>query len=310
MDRTIAVVLPIFNEQSVIRSLAEAIETHVDAAVEFIFVDDGSTDQTVDVLTAFHPSREGSSRTIIVLSRNFGQQCAIMAGLSAVSPDADAIVVMDSDFQDDPRDISALLAALDDGCDCAYAVRTANAGSFVVNRLTGLFYRMQKAASSFEIPRHAGAFCAFTGAFREHLLAFGESDVYFPGLRAYVGMRQTGVVVERRQRSEGTSRVKLRGLVSLAMSGLLGFSAAPMRVVFVVGLGMTVLCLLLGVVAFVLKIVGITQIPGVTTVLIFLLGLSGLHIMFTGLVGEYVGRLFLESKNRPRWIVRDVVDDQ
>lgn len=309
MARKISVVLPIFNEESVIEALAEEIEAHLDAAVEFVFVNDGSTDGTLELLKAYRPGKEGNSRKVVVLTRSFGQQNAIMAGLSSVSPEAEAIVVMDSDFQDKPNDIVALLAKLDEGHDCVYAVRTANSGSLIVNFLTALFYRAQKMLFSFAIPEHAGTFSVFTREFLGHLLKFGEREVYFPAVRAYIGMKQAGVPVERGSRSAGKSKVGFFGLVNLAMSGLLSFSALPMRAIFIVGVVMTFLCLLLGVTAFVLKVTGVTQIPGVTTVLILMLGLFGVLTTFIGLMGEYVGKLFLESKGRPRWLVKDVIDD-
>jgi polyisoprenyl-phosphate glycosyltransferase len=306
----ITIVLPVFNEELGIETLISEIEKHVKQAIQFIFVDDGSTDSTLKKLKNLRLGNDANRKKIVILSRNFGHQVAVMAGLCSVEKDADRIVVMDSDFQDDPGDISALFDRLEEGYDCVYAIRKAASGSLIVNLLTKIFYSIQKRFLSFSMPRNAGTFSIFNRGILDKILEFKESDVYFPGLRAYVGMRQTGVKVKRQKRAYGKSKVGKVGLFHLAMSGLLGFSALPMRLIFGIGSAMTLLFCSIAIVLFFMRIVDITQIPGVTTVLIAMLGLAGIQVMFLGIVGEYVGKLFLESKKRPRWLVSEIVDEE
>jgi glycosyltransferase involved in cell wall biosynthesis len=310
IQNQISVVLPVFNEESIIEELAVEIEQHVESQLQFVFVDDGSTDRTLEILKSYQPRKAENSKKIVVLSRNFGHQKALMAGLSSASKNSQLILVLDADFQDDPKDIPVLIEKLEEGYDCVYAVRTANSGNFLVNILTGAFYKIQDTILSFNIPRNAGTFSIFNTSFLHNLLEFKEGEIYFPGLRAYVGKKQTGVPVTRQKRAHGKSKVGTLGLFKLAIAGLVGFSALPMRAIFLLGVLTTLLCIFLGFVIFLMKITGITQIPGITTLLIFMLGLFGIQIMFIGIVGEYLGKLFLESKKRPRWLVREIIDDK
>ena len=140
----ISVVLPVFNEGSIIEGLAVEIEKQVESPLEFVFVDDGSTDGTLEILKSYRPRKAANSKKIVVLSRNFGHQKALMAGLSCVSENSHLILVMDADFQDDPKDIPALIEKFEEGYDCVYAERTANTGNFLVNILTGAFYKIQR----------------------------------------------------------------------------------------------------------------------------------------------------------------------
>lgn len=304
----IAIVLPVHNELDSLPSLLSRIEGNVEDPILFIFVDDGSTDESLAWLTDFQPKQSNSKR-IIVLSRNFGHQAALMSGLCHVPGNIDRIVVMDSDLQDRPEDIPSLLEKLDEGFDCAYAVRSAATGSLFINWLTLVFYRLQKSLLSIQIPLNAGTFSAFNREMLDKLKKFGEREVYFPGLRAFVGLKQVGVDVSRDSRVHGHSKVGFWGLVNLSLVGILGFSALPMRFIFLFGLFLTMVAFFMGIGLFLLRIWGVTKILGVTTILIFILGCFGVQIVFLGMVGEYIGKLFLEVKERPRWIVHRIVDN-
>ena len=309
-ETKVAVVIALYNEEAIITELAAEIEKHIQHPLVFVFVDDGSTDRTLDMLRSYAMVKAENRKRIVVLSRNFGHHQAIMAGLFSVPEDAGLIVVMDGDFQDNPGDIPAMMCKMAEGYDCVYAERTANSDCFIVDMMTRAFYKIQKSLFSFRLPENSGTFSVFNRSVLVNLLKFKESEIYFPGLRAYVGMRQVAHPVIRRNRAHGKSRVGFLGLINLAMSGILGFTAVPMRLIFMFGLLTTMLCMFLGFVVFLLKVLGITQIPGITTLLIVILGFFGIQIMFTGAVGEYVGKMFLESKNRPRWFVREIVDEE
>jgi len=308
--KQISVILPVFNEESIIEQLAVEIEQHIESPIEFVFINDGSTDKTLEILKKYRTGKKSNQKKIIDLARNFGHQPALMAGLSSVSSDSDIIVVMDADFQDSPEDIPLLISRVEEGYDCVYAVRTANSGNRLIDSFTKFFYKIQKIFLRFTIPPNAGTFSVFNRDVLNNILDFKESEIYFPGLRAYVGLNQTGVPVKRRARAHGESKVGKMGLINLSMSGILGFSVVPMRAIFLFGVFMTTLCFFLGIVLFLMKITGITKVMGVTTILIFMLGLFGIQIMFVGIVGEYVGKLFIEAKRRPRWIIRKIIDDK
>ncbi len=305
----LAIVIPAYNEDKIIEKLLYKIEEVLDVTITFVLIDDCSCDQTFAVCKNYSPIKKSTRKKIVSLSRNFGHQRALMAGLSQIPEYCDTILVMDADFQDNPEDISKLLDKYTSGYDCVYGVRYAKSGSFFINLLTKFFYQLQKHMLSFYIPPHAGTFSVFSREFLSHILEFKESEIYFPGIRAYIGMKQEGVHLVRGNRLDGKSKVGFSGLLNLSTAGLIGFSAVPMRIIFLIGLLLTSVCFSLSAVVLGLKLFGVTKIPGVTTVLLIILGLFGLQFMFTGVVGEYIGKLFYEIKRRPIWIIKDSIDE-
>jgi glycosyltransferase involved in cell wall biosynthesis len=303
----IAVILPIWNEASTVAELIERIENALSESVSFLFVDDGSTDETVSVIQQINLKNIESSKSIIQLARNFGHQPALMAGLHHVPESVEIIVVMDADLQDKPEDIPQLIAKVREGFDCAYAVRKPHADSFIINTLTRCFYVLLEKLSKPALPAYAGTFSAFNRKTLELLLSFKEIDIFFPGLRAYVGGRQSSVVVSRSPRKDGSSRVGFFGLLNLSLNGLLGFSSLPMRLLLFFGICIATVCGLVGTMILLLRFTGVIQVMGFTSLALFLLTLLGIQMICIGLVGEYVGKLFVESKGRPRWIVRDIL---
>jgi len=308
MTQRLSIVLPVYNEESCIAELLSLIEKHISQKIEFVIVDDGSTDRTSQKVKSIK-LRPGNSKKLLELSRNFGHQQAIFAGLEHVSNDSSAIVVMDSDLQDRPADIPLLLSELSADVDCVYAIRTPRSSTALIDLLTRFFYKLQTVLSSFPIPRFAGTFCVFSKPFLENILLMKEIDVYFPGLRAYVGMNQKGVVVERDQRKNGRSRVGILGLMRLSITGLFGFSAIPMRAILIGGVAMTGLCMVGGFSVILLRFVGVLQVSEITLLIVLLFGLFGVQMIFVGVVGEYLGKVFIESKRRPRSIVKAITDE-
>jgi dolichol-phosphate mannosyltransferase len=307
--KKISVVLPIYKEEGCIEKLLEAIEQSINFSLEFVLVDDGSTDTTPEILKNYKLNKPSNSKKVLILSRNFGHQQALMAGLNNVSQDSDLILVMDADFQDRPEEIPILINKINEGYDCVYAIRRERKEGFLLRILTKVFYKLVTNIASFEIPPYAGTFSIFNRKVLEKILLFSETDIYFPGLRAYVGYKQTGIALDRGQRAYAKSRVGLIGLMDLSSIAIFSFSAVPMRVIFVFGIIITLLCIILGFLVFILKIAGVTKIPGITTTLMFIIIFSGIQITFIGIVGEYIGRLFREAKKRPRWIIKETINE-
>lgn len=306
----LGIVLPVYNEADGLEKLLFQLEAAVSIPVTLIVVNDGSTDCSYDVMVNYKSTKKTTSKRIVNLSRNFGHQQAIMAGIHAVPDKCDSVVVMDADFQDIPADVVRLLDKLEDGYDCVYGERKANSGNLLVNFLTSLFYNVQSRIVPFNIPQYAGTFCAFRKNVLRAIQCFSESENYFPGIRAYVGFRQIGIPLTRGLRVHGKSKIGFIGLIRLSVTGVLGFSAIPMKLIFLCGLNMIILCFLLAVLILGMKILRITQIPGITTTLLVLLGGFGIQFMFMGIIGEYIGKLFIQSKKRPIWLVREVIDDK
>ncbi len=307
---TLAIVIPFYNEEKNLKPFLEQIEEKLnnELPLHFILINDGSADKSYSVVQDYKV-KKANKKKLINLTRNFGHQQALMAGLYHVPKDVENILVIDADFQDDPSDIKLLLDKYKEGYDCVYAIRTANSGNWIINILTMMFYKLQKAMTILTIPQDAGTFSVFNQKVLEKILMFKEREIYFPAIRAYVGMKQTGVKLERKKRRQGDSKVGFRGLLNLSLVGIIGFSVAPMRFIFLFGIFMIVFCVAVAILVFFLKIFDITEIPGVTTTLISIYGLAGIQIMFMGMIGEYIGKLFIENKRRPLWLVSEIIDE-
>jgi len=305
MQKNISVILPVYNEGSQIADLINEIEKHI-RQVEFVVINDGSTDNSLEVSKKVI-LKPGNRIKIVDLARNFGHQTALLAGLHYIREDTELIVVMDADFQDLPSDIPKLIDSLiTNDMDCVYGTRKADSGNWIINYATKLFYKLQKSFFKFPIPENAGTFCVFNRRFLSQILEFKEFDIYFPGIRAFIGLRQKGYELTRGKRRDGDSKVGFMGLVNLSLVGLLSFSRIPLRLIFIIGLVTFVVNIFLGLVVFLIKILSITKIPGITTLLILILSFFGMQMMCIGILGEYTGKLYQEVKDRPRFIVKDV----
>ncbi|HMO16798.1 MAG TPA: glycosyltransferase family 2 protein [Oligoflexia bacterium] len=310
-SNTISIIIPFFNEEKSLPILIQEIcDTLGDYSLNLILINDGSTDKSEETLISIFKNNnyKNISFKLVTLSRNFGHQIAIIAGLHESTKISDYFAVIDSDLQDNPADIACMVREIDKGYDCVYAVRKANSQNILINLFTDLFYYLQNKISRLHVPKNAGTFSVFTSRFKEQLLRMSEKEIYFPGIRAYVGLNQKGIPVTRRVRSFELSRVGIIGLVDLALNGVLSFTNFPLRLIFITGLIITVTCSILGVVLFWLRVFSITTIPGVTSVLIAIVALFGIQFMFLGIVGEYLGKLFIESKARPIYFISRIKD--
>ena len=295
--KRIAIILPVFNEEETIDKLLLTLEKNISLPITFVLVNDGSRDNSFHIIKAYKVQKRTTTKRLINLSRNFGHQQALMAGFAYVPNNCDLVAVMDADFQDSPADLPRLIAKLYEGYDCVYGIRSANSGNIVIDKLTRLFYLIQKNIVSIEIPQNAGTFCVFSRKMLDDIRRFStEIEPYFPGIRAYVGFRQAGVPLRRNSRMHGKSKVGLKGLIKLSLSGILGFTALPMRLIFMFGFILTFLIFILGLILIIMKLWGVTKIPGITTTLLLILGGFGVQIMFMGIIGEYIGKLLCKLK--------------
>jgi glycosyltransferase involved in cell wall biosynthesis len=309
----ISLVIPVHNEEAVLPLLLRRIRETAPAwnePYEVVFVDDGSTDGSLSLLRA---ARAADARlAVIKLSRNFGHQAAITAGL--VHAQGDAVVVLDADLQDPPEVIGRFIDRWRAGDDVVYGVRRARKESFARRAVYSLFYRALHAMSDIEIPRDSGDFCLMDRKVVHALNVMIPEQVRFVrGLRAYAGFRQSGVVYEREARAAGTPSYNVRQLIGLAVNGLFGFSLLPLRMASIFGFIVAVPSFLIGIFLIVQRIIGFrflgrnaTDVPGMATLGVGIFFMSGLILITLGVIGEYLGRIYLEVKRRPLYIVESV----
>ena len=297
----LSLVLPVFNEVAILRELTELLHTSMRTLgheYEIIFVNDGSVDGSSDLLDLL--TANDNSIIVVHLSRNFGHQPAVHAGLQHAS--GQAVILMDSDMQDDPGAIGNMIEKWKKGFDVVYAVRTKRKESLVKRLLFHSFHRLMSRLSSVAIPKDAGNFGLLDRSVVDHILAIGDHERYLPGLRSWVGFRQIGVPVERLARHDDTPRVSIWQLFQLAKTAVFGFSNAPMSVFAWLTGGLS---LIFGACLLALAYHGMLSLPiprglALVTLVSFFATVNSLGL---AIIGEYVLRIHDQVRGRPRFIV-------
>ena len=302
-----SMVLPVYNEARTLRDFFGELVSVVEPLgfeIEAVFVNDGSNDNSLAVMREIK-EEIGSRIEVLVLdfARNFGHQAAVTAGIEHTS--GDVVLIMDTDMQDDPAVIPAMVEKWRAGAEVIFATRTSRREPLVVRFLFSAYYRVFSSITPIEIPHAAGNFGLIDRRVAEEIRHLPEHNRYYPGLRAWVGFRQDGVDAPRRGRSGGSSRVGLMGLAELAFDAFFGFSALPLRLAFAAA----VLLALAGVVGiaviFYIKLftdLAVTMWSSIMTLIIFT---ASAQFFLIGLLGEYIARIYTEVKNRPHYIIRD-----
>jgi glycosyltransferase involved in cell wall biosynthesis len=306
-SQRLSVVIPLYNEQQSLPPLLEELGVVLGdipgGPHEIVAVDDGSTDATLTTLEA--AARLDARLVIISLSRNFGHQAAICAGLDHAT--GDLVVVMDGDGQDPPGAIHRLLAKHELGYDVVYAQRVARKEGGLLRASYYLFYRAVAALSETPLPLDAGDFALLTRRVVEAIRSAPERQRYLRGLRTWVGFRQAGIPVERAERVAGTSKYDARALLRLAFDGIFAFSVVPLRAAAILGVGAMLLSFLFAGYSLLAKLFHDESPRGFTALIMAIVFLSGVQLFFLGIIGEYVGRVYEETKARPLYLVSRIV---
>ena len=267
---------------------------------EMIFVDDGSRDGSLNVLK--HLAKSSPHCKVLSFSRNFGHQAALAAGILYSA--GDAVVSLDADLQDPPELIGEMIEKYRNGNDIVYAVRRAREHDTLFKRATArLFYRVMRAMGADLMYDHAD-FRLISRKVVEAFMQMKEVNIFLRGIFPYMGFSHDIVHYERHERLAGETKYPLRRMIAFAWEGITSFSTVPLRVASVVGGIMSLFSLLLIVWAFVVKLSG-KAIPGWSSTVIPLFFIGGLNILFLGLVGEYIGKIYLEVKRRPIFLIKE-----
>jgi len=299
-------VLPIHNERESIEALCARLSVVMDGlreTCEAIMVDDGSLDDTYEILQDIH-LRDARFK-LVRLSRNFGHQAAITAGLDLAS--GDAVVVMDADLQHPPEAVPDLVARWHEGFEVVNAVCSDRHGDTRFKRSSArAFYWMLKRLTKMEVTRNAGDFRLVDRCAVEALKAMRENARYLRGMFSWVGFRQTTVPYEYEARFDGEPKYDLARMLHLGMDGIASFSDAPLKIALHIGFFVAGLSFLAGISDIVTKLVGGNTVPGWLSLAITVSFLGGMQLVILGVMGIYMGRMYDEVKNRPLYIVRDL----
>jgi polyisoprenyl-phosphate glycosyltransferase len=306
MNPLVSVVVPCFNEAEGIhethRRLSRMLVDLDEFDYEIVYVDDGSRDSTPALLRDL---QAGDPRVrVVYLSRNFGHQFAVTAGLAHTA--GDAVVIMDADLQDPPEVVPEMLERWRQGYEVVYGVRTDREGETRFKLLTArLFYRLIRRLSDTEIPLDTGDFRLLDRRVVQAIVAMPERDRFVRGMVSWVGFRQIGVPYRRAARFAGTTKYPLAKMVRFAVDGLLSFSIKPLRLSTYLGFVSAGLALAAILYALGKRLFSADWVTGWTALIIAILFLGGVQLISLGIIGEYIGRLYGEAKRRPLFLVRE-----
>ena len=300
-----SVVVPLNDEEQVLPALVEqltAVLEGLDGPWEIILVDDGSKDGTYGLAVELH-GRDPRVK-VLRLSRNFGHQLALSAGLDVAR--GDAVITMDGDLQHPPEVIPELVAAWQEGNDIVYGVMAERRGESGSKALTAkVFYRLLGRLSDIDVPQAVGDFRLVDRKALTAFRAMRESNRYLRGMFSWIGFTQTGIPYSSPPRTTGRSKYTPRKMMRLATDAIVGFSDRPLRLALNVGFVVSALSIIFGLSAVVIKLAGGFSVPGWASLMVLFGVVGGIQLIVLGVIGEYVGRIYDEVKHRPLYLVRE-----
>ncbi len=311
----ISIVIPIFNEEENLQNLYNRLTAAAPSwreDYEIVLVDDGSRDSSLTMMRVM--AEKDAHVRVVKLSRNFGHQPAISAGIKTAK--GDAIVIMDGDLQDPPEELNRFLEKWREGYEVVYAVRTKRKEGFFKKIAYSTFYRLLAWISDIEIPLDSGDFCVMDRKVVNVLVQEMPEQLRFVrGMRAYAGFKQIGVTYERAERAAGEVKYTFKKLVQLALDGLFGFSSFPLRLATYMGFLISIPSFFLGIFFVLHRLIGFKvfghapeETPGTASLAVGMYFLGGVILIILGILGEYIGRIYIEVKKRPFFVIDEVIE--
>lgn len=300
-----SIVVPVYNEEEVIhetyRRLTEVMRSTKEA-YELLFVNDGSRDRTAEIIKEY--SEQDPAVVLLDFARNFGHQIAITAGMDYAR--GEAVVVIDADLQDPPELILEMIEKWKQGFDVVYAKRTKRKGETYFKKQTAaMFYRFLRAMTDIDIPLDTGDFRLLDRKVCNQMNSIQEKNRFVRGLVSWVGFKQIAVEYERDERLAGESKYPLKKMLKLSMDGITSFSYKPLKLASYAGVTLSGIGFIYLLVVLYLKLFTDSTITGWSSLIVIQLFFSGIILIILGMIGEYIGRIYDETKNRPLYIVRE-----
>jgi glycosyltransferase involved in cell wall biosynthesis len=302
MKKLISYVVPFYFDQGNVHALYDAlikttsqIKYSKKYDYEFIFVNDGSTDNTLTEL--YEVAKADDRVTIVNLARNYGHQIAVTAGLDEVN--GDAVIIMDSDLQDPPRVSLELIDKWEDGYDVVYAQRRTRKDGFLKKVTANIYYRLLHTMADIDIPRNTGDFRLIDRKVVEELKKYKEHNRYLRGLVSYIGFKQAPVLFDRDERFAGESGYSFKRLMQLAKDGIFGFSSIPLKMISRLGFAIAAASVVAIIYAICYKLFSGAVVEGWAFIVISIFFIGGIQLVMLGVLGSYIGRIYTEVQNRP-----------
>ncbi|GIP22637.1 glycosyltransferase family 2 protein [Paenibacillus sp. J22TS3] len=307
-DKRVSVVVPAYNEEKVIRLCYDALTDvmmSIDYEYELLFVNDGSKDQTMRILDEL--AKQDEHVRVINFARNFGHQAAVTAGINQSR--GDCVVIIDADLQDPPEVIRDMLRKWEEGYEVVYGKRRKRKGETLFKLVTAsLFYRFLRRMSDTEIPRDTGDFRLIDRKIVHVFNRMTERNKFIRGIVSWIGFNQTFVEYDRNERAAGETKYPLRKMIAFASDGIISFSSKPLKLITRMGMLTVVLAFAVLVYSLCAKLFNLPQVErGWTSIMMAITLFSGVQMLSLGIIGEYIARIYDESKNRPQYIIKDTV---
>jgi polyisoprenyl-phosphate glycosyltransferase len=300
-----SIVVPVYNEEETFPDLINRLREVMgllDGPVEVVLVDDGSRDSSYQLMV--EANRDDPRFKVLQLSRNFGHQVAITAGMDAAS--GQAVIIMDADLQDPPHVILEMAARWQEGYEVVYAVRERREGEKLFKKASAtMFYNLLRRMAEIEQPVNVGDFRLVDRKALDAFLQMRESNRYVRGMFSWIGFRQVAVPYTRTSRRAGRSKYPLRKMLRFASDAIIGFSSTPLRLALGAGLILAIAAVGYGLAAIGLKLANVPIVPGYASLLVTITFLSGVQLIVIGMVGQYVARIYDEARGRPLYLVRE-----
>lgn len=304
----LSIIVPFYNEQEVLEEFHSRLTKVLDSlqiTSEIVYVDDGSKDNSLDMVSSF--TSINSSISVIGLSRNFGKESAMSAGLEHCR--GQAVILLDADLQDPPELIPQMIAKWREGYDVVNMQRRQRDGETWFKKFSAAsFYKVMNAAAKIDVPENVGDFRLLSREVVDHINQLPERNRYMKGIFSWPGFRQATIQFNRDARFCGETKWNYLKLIGLAMDGITSFSIRPLRIATAVGGGVALSAFIYGMVIVFKTLMFGEPITGYPSMMVVQLALGGIQLLSIGLMGEYIGRIFIETKNRPLYLIQSVVD--
>lgn len=308
--KKVSIIVPMYYEEEVVKEcynrLRNVLANITEYKYEIIFINDGSKDKTLSILEEI--AKLDKNVKVISFSRNFGHQCAVTAGLQYVT--GDAIVIIDADLQDPPELIPEMLKLWEDGNEVIYGKRKSRDGESKFKLLTAsMFYKTLNALSDVDIPKDTGDFRLVDRKVVDVINALPEHNKFLRGLFSWVGFKQTPFEYERKERYAGKTKYPLKKMLKLAQDGIFSFSTKPLKIVGTMGIisiAISVIVLIYAILSYVFNWNNLTA--GWTSLMVTMTFLSGMILISLWMIGEYIGRIYDETKRRPQYIIEGTIN--
>ena len=318
MSKILYMVVPCYNEELVLDETSERLKAKYEQLISnniispksrVVYVNDGSKDKTWGKIQEKH--NENPMFSGINLSRNRGHQNALLAGLMTVRNLANCVISMDADLQDDINAIDEMLEKFEnENCDIVYGVRDNRDTDTVFKRRTaGAFYKLMQGLGSQSVPNHAD-FRLMSRRALDGLAQFPEQNLFLRGMVPLVGYKSDIVYYKRGERFAGESKYPLKKMISFALDGITSTSAAPMRLIFWIGLVWFLLAIVGAIYIIVRHFINGSDVAGWASTMLAIVGFGGANLLALGVIGEYIGKIFLEVKQRPRYLIEDFINEE